>query len=111
MKGYSHYAGRCMFGGVMHVRRSFRRGVVRALDGFEAGGGGWFLDAVSGGGMCVARWGGFRPVGIQDTGCLLASDWSGVVPLCDVSAAAGPCIWESGFGRSEFVWRARGFTG
>ena len=28
----------------------------------------------------------------SDTGCLLASDWSKIVPLCDVFAAIGPCI-------------------
>ena len=31
------------------------------------------------------------------------------LPLCDVSAAAGPCVWGSAFGRSGFVRRACGF--
>ena len=56
------------------------------------------------------QWSDFRPIRIQDTGCLLAADWSRVVPLCDVSAAAGPCVRESTFGRSELFWRARGFA-
>ena len=31
------------------------------------------------------------------------------LPLCDVSAVAGPCVWGSAFGRSGFVRRACGF--
>ena len=45
----------------------------------------------------------FQPSRIQDTGCLLASDWSKIVPLCCVSAATGPCIQKSIFNQSELV--------
>ena len=38
-----------------------------------------------------------------DTGCLLVSDWSKIIPLCNVSAAAGPCIQKSTFNQSELV--------
>ena len=36
----------------------------------------------------------FQPIRIQDTGCLLASDWSKIIPLCNVSAVAGPCTFS-----------------
>ena len=33
----------------------------------------------------------------QETFCILDSDWSKIVPLCDVSDAAGPYIQKSTF--------------
>ena len=39
----------------------------------------------------------------QTLGDILDSDRSKIVPLCDVSAAAGPCIQKSTFNQSELV--------
>ena len=39
----------------------------------------------------------------QTLGDILDSDWSKIVPLCDVSAATGPCIQKSTFNQSELV--------
>ena len=57
--------------GMIHVQRSFRE-IARALNKFwlvES----WFLDTKSSGSRCIAQWNNFRPIRIQDTGCLLAS--------------------------------------
>ena len=90
-----------MSNGMIHVQRSIRK-ITRALNKFllvES----WFLDTRPSGSNYMAQWNDFRPIRIQDTGCLLASDWSKIVPLCDVSAAAGPSIQKSTFNQSEFV--------
>ena len=47
---------------------------------------------------------------IQETGCLLVSDWSKIVPLCDVIAAIGPWIRKQTFNQSELVKRTREFA-
>ena len=84
-----------------NVQRS-SRDIARALNKFwlvES----WFLDTRSSRSTYIAQWNYFWSIRIQDTGCLLASDWSKIAPLCDVSAATGPCIQKSTFNQSEIV--------
>ena len=95
----THYARRYMSNGMIHGQLSFCE-IACALNKFwlvES----WFLEIRSSGSRYMARWNNFRPIRIQDTGCILASDWTKIVPLCDVSAAAGPCIQKSTFNQSE----------
>ena len=105
---YTHYARRYTSNGMIHVQHSFRE-IARELNKFwlvES----WFLDTRSSGSIYVAHRNDFRPIRIQDTECLLASDWLKIVPLCDVSAAAGPCIQKSTFNQSELFKRTRIFA-
>ena len=100
----THYARRYMSNGMIHVQRSFRE-IACALNKFifvES----WFLDTRSSGRRYIAWRKTFPLTRIQDTGCLLAPDWSKIVPLCDVSAATGPCIQKSTFNQSELNARA-----
>ena len=124
MKGYSHYSGRCMSGGVMHVRRSDACPAVVPRDCSCVGRvlGCWgvvFGCGVRRRRVCRAM-GRFRPVGIQDTGYLLASDCRGsfrcamyLLPLDLVSGnrfwPVGVCLTRARFrgvavGRSSFRW-------
>ena len=61
----------------IHVQWSFRE-IVCALNKFwlvES----WFLDTRSSGSRYIVQWNNFRPIRIQDTRCLLASDWSKII--------------------------------
>ena len=71
-----------------HVQRSFHE-IACVLNKFwlvES----WFLDTRSSGSRYIAQWNDFRPIRIQDarpiriqyTGCILASDWLKIIPLC-----------------------------
>ena len=99
----THYARRYMSNGMIHVQQSFRK-IACALNKFLLVDS-CFLDTRS----SDSRY-NFRPIRIQDTGCLLASDWSKIVPLYDVSAATGPCIQKSTFNKSELVYHTHNFT-
>ena len=95
----THYARRYISNGMIHVQLSFCE-IACALNKFwlvES----WFLEIRASGSRYMACWNNFRPIRIQDTGCILASDWTKIIPLCDVSAAAGPCIQKSTFNQSE----------
>ena len=97
----AHYARRYMSNRMIHVQQSFPE-IAQSLNKFwlvES----WFLYTGSSSSRYIAQRNYFWPIRIQDTGCLIASDWSKIVPLCDVSAAAGPCIQKPTFNQSELV--------
>ena len=92
----NHYARRYMSNGMIHVQWSFRE-IACTLNKFWLVDN-WFLGTRSSGSRYIAQWNNFLPIRIQDTGCLLTSDWLKIVPLCDVSTATGP---KSTFNQSE----------
>ena len=70
---------------------------------------GWklILDTRCSGSRYIAQWNNLRPIRIQDTECLLASDWSKIVPLCDISAANQNLFNPRTYSHSLFLGRLR----
>ena len=85
----SHYARRYMSNGMIHIQRPCRE-FARAFNKFSL----------------VESWIWIDGPVAADTSYGERLLFVGL-PLCDVSAATGPCIQKTTFNRSEFVYRTR----